>query len=138
MKSMCSFKTVFQNVPILSILKCIRLRHVHYIFSVLGTQPICEKILDNLTIAVVKQLGKFARSLLYLFNDGALYERRLANTLLIYGECQKNQRQAATLYTERFFLTSNTQGTNFSTVYLLDLFNMGHYTLQHATSRSNN
>jgi len=82
------------------------------------------------TIAIVKQLGKFARSLLYLFNDEALYERRIGKyLLLIYGECQKNQRQAVTLSAERF--PNKHQNTDFSIVYLLDLFNIVHYMLQH-------
>ncbi|KYN16536.1 hypothetical protein ALC57_11197 [Trachymyrmex cornetzi] len=52
-------------------------------------------------MAVVKQLGKFSRSLIYLTMERYTNEE-LTNMLLIYGKCQKNQRQAAALYVERF------------------------------------
>ncbi|KYN17131.1 hypothetical protein ALC57_10594 [Trachymyrmex cornetzi] len=54
-------------------------------------------------MAVVKQLGKFVRSLIYLTMERYTNEE-LANMLLLYRECQKNQRQAAALYAERFFV----------------------------------
>ena len=49
----------------------------------------------------------------------------------LFMESARKIKDKPQFFMQNIFLTSDIQGTDFSTVYLLDLFNIGHYMFQH-------